>query len=302
MLTRRTFLKTAAAGGMAFVGLGGYAFGLEPQVLLNVTRYDLALPRWRGAKPLTVALVADIHAVDPWMSTRRIAEIVEATNRLKPDLVLLLGDYVGTMRFSHGPLLPSVWAPILGDLAAPLGTYAILGNHDWWWSGGPTPIRSALERSRIPVLVNDAVRIERDGHRFWLSGTDSMVALHGPRGFIGKHDLGRALGRVTDDAPVIHMAHEPDLFVSMPERVALTVSGHTHGGQVRVPFVGAVVVPSAYGRRFAYGHIVEGGRHLVVSGGLGCSGLPVRFMAPPEIVLLTIHSDGITPQTPGLSS
>jgi predicted MPP superfamily phosphohydrolase len=101
-------------------------------------------------------------------------------------------------------------------------------------------------------------------------------------------DLDGTLAQISGDDPVLLMAHEPDIFVRVPDRVTLTLSGHTHGGQVRLPFFGPPIVPSAYGRRFASGHIVEGGRHLLVSSGLGLSGLPVRFMVPPEIALVTL--------------
>ena len=105
--------------------------------------------------------------------------------------------------------------------------------------------------------------------------------------FTGLDDLNATLAKVTDDAPVILMIHEPDAFTEVPSRVALTLAGHTHGGQVRI-FGYSPVVPSAYGNRFAYGHVVEDGRHLIVSGGLGCSVLPVRFGVPPEINLIEL--------------
>ncbi len=111
--------------------------------------------------------------------------------------------------------------------------------------------------------------------------------MRGKRDYTGVDDLAGTLRQVTDDAPVILMAHEPDIFPDVPARVALTLSGHTHGGQVR--FAGfAPIVPSKFGRRYAYGHIVEGGRNLVVSGGLGLSGLPLRFGSPPEIVVVEL--------------
>jgi hypothetical protein len=294
MITRRTFLTTMATGSAAFLSLGGYAFGVEPHLRLLVTEYDLALPRWpRGAKPLTAALIADIHAVEPWMSVDRIAAIVATANALNPDIMLLLGDYVGTMLVRERFVMPDEWSEPLADLKAPLGVHAILGNHDWWWKGGPRPVRAALERRGIRVLANEAERIDRDGHAFWLTGTDSMVAF-GPRR-PGADDLAGTLARVTDDAPIIHLAHEPDLFVEVPERVALTLSGHTHGGQVRMPALGPLFVPSAYGDRFAYGHVEEASKHLIVSAGLGCSMLPVRFLSPPEIVFLRIRSADTAP-------
>ncbi|MEJ1157874.1 metallophosphoesterase [Prosthecomicrobium sp. N25] len=298
MISRRRFLQGLATSTTAFLSLGGYAVGWEPRHRLEVTRYDLRLPRWPAdAPPLTVALIADLHAVDPWMPVSRIAEIVRVTNELKPDLILLLGDYVGTMRFANRVLEPREWAAPLAALRAPLGAYAILGNHDWWWLGNPEPVRRALEHVGIPVLVNRALRLRKGPHDLWVSGTDSMIAEVGAGGFLSRADLDKALSGIDGGAPVIHMAHEPDLFVGIPDRVALTVSGHTHGGQVRMPVVGPLVVPSSYGRRFAYGHVREGGRHLLVSGGLGCSTLPIRFLAPPEVVLARLSSD-ITPQTP----
>ena len=100
-------------------------------------------------------------------------------------------------------------------------------------------------------------------------------------------DLAKTLAKITDDAPVLLMAHEPDIFPEVPDRISLTLSGHTHGGQFRM-FGYSPVVPSRYKNRYAYGHIIEDGRHLLVSGGLGCSIAPVRFGVPPEIVLLEL--------------
>jgi hypothetical protein len=102
--------------------------------------------------------------------------------------------------------------------------------------------------------------------------------------FRGVDDLPRTLAQVGTDDPVVLLAHEPDIFPNVPARVALTLSGHTHGGQIRVPLIWPAFVPSKYGARFAYGHVVEGGRHMVVSGGLGTSVIPARLGVPPEIV------------------
>lgn len=292
MFSRRLFLKTLVTSGAGFLGLGGYAGAIEPLVRLDVTRYDLALPKWpAGAKPLRMALVADIHACEPWMPVRRIGEIVAVTNSLGADIVLLLGDYVRSIRrFGTRDVPPEAWGAALAKLRAPLGVYAILGNHDYR-RDGPEPVRRALAGAGIEVLENHAIRIARDGHAFWLSGTGSMVPFVNSE--VRYDDLPTALAQVTDDLPVIHMAHEPDLFVDIPDRIALTLSGHTHGGQVVLPFVGPIETASDYGSRFAYGHIVEGDRHLLVSGGLGCSHIPVRFGSPPEIVLATARSSTI---------
>jgi len=141
------------------------------------------------------------------------------------------------------------------------------------------------------VLENTAVRLAKDGKPFWLLGLGDQCGLGGTTDSgTGQDDLPGTLAQIDDDAPAILLAHEPDIFADAPERIALTISGHTHGGQVRIPGYGALVVPSRYGRRYVYGHIVEDHRHLVVSAGLGTSGLPVRFGTPPEIVVITMGS------------
>ncbi len=133
------------------------------------------------------------------------------------------------------------------------------------------------------------MRLTKDGQPFWLAGLGDQWAFRTPggRSFEGVDDLVGTLDKVSDDAPVILMAHEPDIFPSVAGRVALTLSGHTHGGQVNL-LGWTPVVPSKFGSRYAYGHIVEADNHLIVSGGLGCSILPIRFGMPPEIVVIDI--------------
>jgi predicted MPP superfamily phosphohydrolase len=142
------------------------------------------------------------------------------------------------------------------------------------------------------------VRLTKGGRPFWLLGLGDQLALlrRGPKRYRGVDDLAGTLAQVTDDAPAILLAHEPDIFPEAPHRVALTLSGHTHGGQVRL-LGWSPLVPSRYGNRYAYGHVVEDGRHLVVSGGLGTSILPVRLGVPPEIVLVDLgrQPDAVRP-------
>ena len=149
-----------------------------------------------------------------------------------------------------------------------------------------------LERAGIPVYENDAVRLKKDGHAFWLAGLGDQMAFidrskRGAGRFRGVDDLRGTLAKATDDAPRHPARARAGHFPAVPERVALTLSGHTHGGQVRVLGY-SPMVPSRFGNRYAYGHVVEDGRHLMVSGGLGCSMLPVRFGVPPEIVLIDV--------------
>ena len=186
----------------------------------------------------------------------------------------------------------------LANLKAPLGVHAILGNHDWWEdkttqaSGrGPTIGRRALERIGVPVYENDVVQLKKDGKAFWLAGLGDQLAFwpvrrRYPDRRVGVDDLTGTLAKVRDDAPIVLLAHEPDIMPRVPERVSLVLSGHTHGGQVRM-FGWSPVVPSRFRNRYAYGHVREQ-CDLIVSGGLGCSIVPVRMGVPPEIVLVNV--------------
>jgi predicted MPP superfamily phosphohydrolase len=147
-------------------------------------------------------------------------------------------------------------------------------------------VQRELAAAGIPVLENEAVRLTKDGQAFWLLGLGDQLAIWG-RTKRGVDDLPGTLAQLTDAAPAILLAHEPDIFARVPDRVALTLSGHTHGGQVRLAGY-SPMVPSRFGNRYAYGHVVENGRHLIVSGGLGTSIMPVRFGVPPEIVLIQL--------------
>ena len=262
---------------------------VAPDGLRLVTRtYDLALPQWPAdASPLRIAALADLHIQDPWMSTARLQRVVAETNRLGADLIVILGDLAGSVtRLVSAPVPVGAWSAALAGLRAPLGVHGVLGNHDWSDGAGPM-FRDGLHAAGVAVHENSAARVVANGHRLWVAGLGSQRALGRNHGI---DDLPAALAQVTDDDPVVLLAHEPDIFVDVPARVALTLAGHTHGGQVRLPWIGAPWVPSRFGQRFVHGHIVEDGRHLVVSGGLGMSGLPIRLGVPPEIVLVTIRS------------
>jgi uncharacterized protein len=301
LITRRRFLRVASGTVVSTLALGGYAMGVEPMLRLDVTRYRLAPAGWPPGFKLTIAALADVHAVVPGMSVERITQICAATNALNPDITLLLGDYMRG-RKNGWPVPPAQWARALATLKAPLGVHAILGNHDWWddpeiqKSGIGLPLAyRALEDNGLSVYHNRSVRLSKDGRPFWLAGLgDQLAMLPARRKGIVKwahlDDLPATLAPITDDAPVILMAHEPDIFPKVPSRVSLTLSGHTHGGQVRVLGY-SPVVPSKFGNRYAYGHIREDGRDLIVSGGLGCSMIPVRLGVPPEILLIELGGD-----------
>jgi len=298
LISRRKFLQLFAAMAASGVVSSAYAVVIEPFYRLRIKRYRLTPPNWPAGLKLRLAVLADIHACLPWMNAERVARIAEQTNELGADAILLLGDFVATHRFQMQEE-KSAWARALKTLKAPNGVHAVLGNHDWWEDAaamaresGPTEVGKALQDAGIGVYENDAVRLEKEGKPFWMAGLGDQISFIPIRGWrnppYGVDDLQGTLGRITDDAPVFLMAHEPDIFPEVPDRVALTLSGHTHGGQLNI-FGFRPFVPSRYGRwRFVYGHVVENNRHLIVSGGLGCSVVPARIGSPPEIVVVDI--------------
>ena len=297
MLSRRRFLQFIAGLGAFGTSTTAYGFG-EPVFRLSLSRYHVSPQQWPADFPLKIAVVADLHACDPWMSLDHIDAIVKHTNALGADMTVLLGDYVAGHRHIMRKIPAEEWAPVLAQLKAPLGVHAILGNHDYWddktvqrEGKGLTAARRALEAVGIPVYENDAVRLSRAGRSFWLAGLGDQLAYAPAWRYrqihrIGVDDLDATLAKVTDDAPVILLAHEPDVAARVPGRVALQLSGHTHGGQVRL-LGWSPVVPSRYGNRLAYGH-ARFNCDVIVSGGLGCSIMPFRLGVPPEIVLVTL--------------
>lgn len=292
--SRRQVLGGLGAAGVLGLSTGAYAFVIEPRFRLVVTRYSPVLPRWTPGLRLRVAVLADFHVGEPFMPLDRIAEIVDATNALKPDLILMLGDYPAspTVTFRKVPLME--FARVVEGLRAPLGVHAILGNHDWWddadTQAGRSDVTEAqrvLEARGIPVMENTVLRLEKDGHPFWIAGLGDQEPFVKVGNYAGRDDLPGTLAQITDAAPVLLMVHEPDVFLDVPDRVSLTLAGHTHGGQIRL-FGYSPVIPSRKGNDFAYGHVVLKNRHMIVSGGFGVSRVPVRFGVPPEIVLLEL--------------
>jgi predicted MPP superfamily phosphohydrolase len=240
------------------LALAIYAFWVEPRSLV-VTR--LSVPLAGLERELRVVVMGDLQPAPPIESLEGIAAIVERLNAEGGDLVLLLGDYVSERRLSSGFIDPHDTAPILGRLKAPLGVYAVLGNHDWWWDG--PEMRRLLTAEGITVLEDAAERVEAGPQSLWIAGLSDPVTQ--------SYDLKAVLAEVAGEEPILLLSHTPDVF-----------------GQVNLPFFGRLIVPSRFGERFAYGLIEEAGRRLYVTSGIGTAIIPVRFRVPPEIVVLTL--------------
>lgn len=280
----RRAIKRTLIGLAAFLGLGvallAWGFLIEPD-RIAVAHHDLPLAHWPASyPPLRVAAIADLHAGAPFIDMAKIERIVAETNAEQPDLVVLLGDYVIQDVLGGKPIPIERVAATLGRLQARLGVFAVLGNHDWW--DNARNIRHAFERAGITVLDNDATRVERDGHPVWVAGlADAMTR---------RPIWGVALAPVRDD-PVIAITHNPIPYHTMPDGVALLIAGHTHGGQVRLPFVGSLITARGIPNRWMFGHIAEGGHDMFVSTGIGTSIMPVRFLTPPVIDVLTLRAE-----------
>lgn len=271
----------AAARATFLSALGAVAWALvvEPARLV-VRPVDLSLPAWDPAvPPLRVALLSDLHVGSPSWDPAHLELLVAVVNAERPDVVLLAGDYVIDNVLLGHKVEQEAIAKIVGRLRAPHGVIAVLGNHDWWNDG--ERMRDALTREGVHVLENEVVAFRHGGGDVAIAGlADEMTRQPEPEA---------TFARAPANATVIALVHEPDVFAQVGRRPALTLAGHTHGGQVALPLLGRPVVPSRYGQRYAAGHIVEDERHLYVTTGVGTSILPVRFGVPPEIVILTLR-------------
>lgn len=305
MITRRKFIKASVGAGLGLLSLSTYAFGIEPSFLLNVTEYKINPQQWHKNTPLTIAVLTDIHAGGYNMPLSRVEEIVERTNALNCDMIVYLGDTLANYTrfklfnaFSEDISFIDV-AKILKNLKAPLGVFSVLGNHDWWDDPtaqanfkGPTLAHKAFAGEGLRILENDAIKLIHKGKPIWLAGLGDQMAFPPRRARArgirrGVDDISGTFEKIRDNSPVIMLMHEPNAFSRLPDRVSLALSGHTHGGQVS--FFGLRPTQLLIKEHpYLYGHFQEERKNLIVSGGLGCSHLPLRIGVPPEIVKVTV--------------
>lgn len=271
--TRRRFLKRLVYGGLGGCAvLGVYPF-IEAR-LYKVTRVAINVPSlpeaFRGTR---IALLSDIHH-GPYFGIGFVESIVRNTNELGADIVALCGDYVHRA--------PKYIEPCIAELAklqSKLGVFAVLGNHDFWESAPRT--RAALREAGITEVTNSGVWLEKAGSRLRVCGVDDL--------WEGKQDLDAALADCSDTDAAIVLSHNPDYVEGIRDRRAgLVLSGHTHGGQVDIPFIGPPRVPSKYGKKYVAGLVKTPHTQVYVSKGLGGITPPVRFNCRPEIVLITL--------------
>jgi predicted MPP superfamily phosphohydrolase len=285
---RRTVYGIPALILLMFGCFGLWAFVWEPSRLV-VRRQTIQVDRWpQGMRPLRVVCVGDIHGGSPHIDREKIHTLVTLINEQEPDLVALLGDYV-IMGVVGGTFMePADFADALRGIQAPLGVYAVLGNHDWWYNG--PRMAKALTDVGYHVLENQTVPLSLDGHPFYVAGLEDE--------WTRRPDPQKVLSQIPAGAPALVLAHNPDVFPRLPPVNGVTLAAHTHGGQVRFPLMGAPIVPSRYRQRYVRGYVEEGNQKLFVTSGIGTSLLPLRFGVPPEIAVITLAVDAAASPRP----
>ncbi len=293
-LTRRTFLRRLLIGS-AMLGAAAGGTGLAAWLATRwceVTRTDVAVEALPAAfEGFTVALLADTH-FGPFVTRPYLESVAALTNAARPDLILLGGDFV-QRRPWRAAFRPDLFGEVrahaaeaigaLAALRAPHGVFAVLGNHDHW-EGAPL-LREAFVAHGIAEWWNAGRWIERGGERAWFCGVDDL--------WEGCPDLDRALAGVGEGDCAVLLAHNPDFAERFRDRrVRLMLSGHTHGGQVRLPGIGALIIPSIHGKKYEMGLVKGPVCPVYVTRGVGVIFPPVRFRCPPEVAILRLRRAG----------
>lgn len=267
-----------------------YSYQIEPKQI-KIRELNVKSAFWHN-KPIKIAFLSDIHGDQSHTNLKRISEIINIVLNQKPDIVFLGGDYAGAMlNKSHEPdskyenktneeneyhykIISS-----LNDLSeAPLGAFAIMGNHDCWWSCEHT--RKAFAKTQIKFLENQNYHINNLGYDFYIIGLEDRQTQN--------PDFNKASKGIPSSSDIITLEHNPSLFKSSYPDTKIMFSGHTHGGQVRLPFIGAPITASSFTEETMKGIVTKDKSNLVISSGVGETGLPIRLGVPPEILIVNI--------------
>lgn len=282
---------------LAFAGLIFWSFYIEPSRLV-VNNYPLKLQKWStNQNGLKIVAISDIHGGSNFVTEERIREVVQKANVQNPDIVVLLGDYLSRQFSNRSELkmpLETVMENLKG-LQAKYGVYAVIGNHDNEFGGAK--VREGLENIGYKVLENEVVAIKHNGEWIRLLGIDDVLKAGNLWQQISD-DLKSVLNKLeVKEGKLIVLTHNPDSIAYLTEELSISddfsllIAGHTHGGQCRFPIIGAPVVPSEFGQKYAAGQVRDKGIDVFVTTGVGMSVLPVRFGVPPEIAVLEIYAE-----------
>jgi predicted MPP superfamily phosphohydrolase len=247
----------------------------QPHVVRRLQLTVSAWPRW--SRPMRIAFLSDFHAGSHAGDGARLAAIIAEAASFRPDLALFGGDYVNMQPFGGGRLPPRLIAAMLARLPAPCGRFAVLGNHDFYYD--PREIAAALRHHGISVLDDAHGSFAYEQSAVHIAGIPDARVTRG---------TARALLAGLPEQPTLVLVHDPVWFAHLPAGPYLMLAGHTHGGQIRLPGIGIIINASRAPRRWSHGLVVEGGRQLYVTAGLGTSGLPLRIGVPPEYAVIDV--------------
>ena len=251
------------------VGILILVYSLCEPYFLKITPYQL---KNKALSDIKIVFATDFHVAPYTWEKWRLQKIIDTINAQKPDLVILGGDYVNR-HTQNTTMAPTEIAKALQKIKAP--KVAVLGNHDFYY--GKNNTKKALENAAIPVLDNQNIKFVIHNKELMVAGVADY--------YTDKPDIDKALPKTS--APTIFVTHSPDVFPQLKNQpFTLALAGHTHGGQITLPFIGALFVPSDFGRRYTGGIYRENNKPLIVSTGLGTSLLPLRFNNRPEIVVV----------------
>jgi predicted MPP superfamily phosphohydrolase len=248
----------------------------RPHVVRNLRLKIAGWPRW--SRPIRIAFLSDFHTGSHSDDIHRLQAIVAEASSFVPDVVLFGGDYVNMQPFGGGRVPPNIIAATLSRIEAPLGRLAILGNHDYAY--GERVVAEALERHNITVLNYSRLTRRFENHCIDIIGL--------PNARVEGEEAHALLAGISPDRPTIVLAHDPVWFRHVPAGPHLTLAGHTHGGQIRLPGLGIITNASKAPLRWSHGLVEERRMNLYVTSGIGTSGVPLRWGVPPEYAVLDI--------------
>jgi predicted MPP superfamily phosphohydrolase len=293
---KKLILSSIVGLSLFAAGCLAYAYFIEPfRLVVNEQRLPVA--NWNKAfDGLKIVAISDIHGGSRGVTEEKIRQVVDAANAQQPDLIVLLGDFISEQPGDRAKLkMPlGVVAENLRGLKAPLGVFAVLGNHDGWYNDAE--VAAALRGVGLRVLENEIAVVEKGGSKLRLLGLRDHLKLT-PNWLALSNELKELIAASPAEGDIVVLEHSPDILpiisgdLLISKDLRLILAGHTHGGQVRFPVLGTPVVPSSYGQKYSYGAIRENGVDMFVTTGIGTSILPIRFMMPPEISVLNIYSE-----------
>ncbi len=258
-------------------------FFIEPNILLTKSQ-KLEIPHWnKDLDGFKIALITDIHLGTKFVDLKKLARIVKIVNSKNPDLIVICGD-LDAKSISKEKYSTTQIANILKNLKSKHGVIAVMGNHDYV---PPSVVKNIYQKSNIILLENEDYYFSHNAKTLRIVGFKDLWHF--------KSNPIQVVGMKDKTTPTVVLTHNPDYFPQMPNFVSLTLSGHTHGGEIVLPFIGSFFIPSEYGQRYRNGYIIENNKHLFVSRGVATlSG--GRFLDPPEINILTLYSQKEIPQ------